>query len=233
MDPLHDRLRPLDELLGSHRDRLAELRFLLDGDMLFLESGGGSGGGDGGSGGSDGDGAPGGDGDGDGDGAPGGDGEKETLTPEQARKLRSEAKNLRQRAKESEEKLAEREKQDLGDKERLEKDLGTANKRIEGLEPENRNLRVRLAAIDVGIHLKRTAAASALVDWNDVDVADEKEIADALKALKKEHEYLFVVENDGAGGRKPADADAGRRSKSGTDATPGMGRLRSAYASKD
>ena len=208
--------------------------------MLFFVDGDGDGDGDGSSGdgapGGDGDGAPGG-GDGDGDGAPGGDGDddKETLTPEAGRKLRSENKNLRDRLKAAETKARELEDKELADSDKLKRDLGDSTKRVETLETENRSLRVRFAAIEVGIRPKAAAAAAALVDWDDVDAEDDKAVADALKSLKKEHEYLFEVDGGGDGKKATPDADGGKKSRSASekDPSPGAGRLRQAYANKD
>jgi hypothetical protein len=188
--------------------------------------GGGAGDGDG-NGDGDGDGAPGGDDDesqADNDGAPGGDGE--TISEEAARKLRSENRKLRERAKAAEDTLSEREKAELTAQQKAEKEAEDANAKTATLEKENRELRVQLAATKVGIRPKATAAASALVDWDEVDASDTEAVEAALKALKKEHEYLFAVSADidaGAGGRRDRDA-------SDAEVSPGMGRLQKAYA---
>lgn len=219
---------------------LDETRSLLDGDMVFFadgdEDGDGSSGG--GAHGGDGDGAQGG-GDGDGDGAQDGDGgdDKGTLDPEAARKLRSEAKNLRERLKEAEAQKKALEDKDLEEGQRNKRDLDESTKRVSALELENRDLKVRFAAIEAGIRPKAAAAAAALLDWNDIDATDEAAVLSALKGLKKEHEYLFAVDDDGGGGKKkPAgDADGGKKSAGEESKTvsPGRGRLTQAYANKD
>jgi hypothetical protein len=229
-----DRLRfPLPRLLD-------EVRSLFEGDMVFFADGDGDGSsGDGAPGGDDG-GAPGG-GDGDGDGAQDGDDDdKETLTPENARKLRSEAKNLRERLKAEEAKRKELEDKDLEEGQRNKRDLDERTKRVAELERENRDLQVRFAAIEAGIRPKAAAAAAALINWDDVDASDEKAVLDALKGLKKEHEYLFAVETDdakGDGKKKPpaGGADGGSKGSdsSKSDVSPGAERLRQAYATKD
>lgn len=209
--------------------------------MVFFADGDGDGSSGDGAPGGDGDGAPGG-GDGDGDGAQDGDGDddKETLNPEQARKLRSEAKNLRDRLKAEEAKRKELEDKDLEETEKVKRDLGESTKRLSELETQNRDLRVRFAAIEAGIRPKAAAAAAALINWDDVDATDEKAVLDALKGLKKEHEYLFAVDTDGGAGdgkKKPpaGGADGGSKSSesSKSDVSPGAGRLRQAYATKD
>jgi hypothetical protein len=212
---------------ASERD---VLRALLEGDVVFFE------GDDGGGGGSGSDDDPGGsDGDpdeSDDDGDPGGSDDKETLSLAEARKLRREARTQRQRAKEAERKLAERESADLSDNERLKNDLQARTERVNELETRTKSLTVRLAAVSVGIPPERAQAAAALVDWEDVDVDDDKEVADALKALKKNHGYLFAQSSD-KDKDPPGDIDAGRRDRSkdtAADVKPGSGRLRKAYA---
>lgn len=235
--------------IGADRLRFPRLRLLdetrplLDGDMVFFADGDGKGDGSSGDGaqGGDGDGAQGG-GDGDGDGAQGGDGDddKETVTSEQARKLRSEAKNLRERLKTAEEAKKKLEDKDLEESDRNKRDLDERTKRNSELERENRDLKVRFAAIAAGIRPKAAAAAAALLDWDDIDVSDEKAVLDALKGLKKEHEYLFAVDagGDGKDGKKPpaGGADGGAKGAGDSitsDVAPGAGRLRHAYANKD
>lgn len=199
-----DPLSPLPELgRRSHTEMLAELRSLLDDDRLFLSSGGDGAGGSGGDG--DGeqasDGAPGGDGAGDGDGANG-----DALTPEQARKLRSEAKNLRSRLKDAEAKLSKLESRDLSDQQRLERERDEERTRREQLEAQTRELRAQVAATSAGIRANAARAAAALIDWEDVDADDPKALERAFKALKTDHDYLF----EGSSSTR-SDADGGRR----------------------
>jgi len=221
--------------------RLDEARSLLEGDMVFFADGDGDGAGDGssadGAPGGDGGGAPGG-GDGDVDGAQDGDGgDKETLSPEQTRKLRSEAKNLRERLKEAETKRKELEDKDLEESARNKRDLDDRTKRLSETEAELRTANVRLAALEVGIRPNATKAAAALLGWDDLDASDEKAVADALKALKKEHEYLFTVDDGDGGKKKPpaggADGGSKNAADQSKDVSPGHGRLRQAYATKD
>lgn len=221
------------------RKLLSELRFLLDGDRVFLREGGDGGGGDGGDGGGDGGGAPGGAG---GDsqeengGAPGGgDGQPDTLDAEAARKLRSESANLRKRLKEAEQKVADHEKAGLDAQQKAERERDEERTKREELERDARELRAQVAAAAAGVHPKRVAAAVAMLD-TDVDRDDAADLERAFKGLKKEHEYLFAVEADGDGkGKKPPPGDAGTRSGTGSDKepSPGLGRLRDAYANAE
>ena len=216
-----------DRLLHGAR-LLDELRFLLEGDQLFLYEGGSSGGGGGGD-----DDPPGGGGGSDDDPPGGGGGSDndppETLSLEEARKLRSENRNLRQRAKDAEDKLRDREGKDLTEQQRAERERDDERKRREDAEEENFKLRGRLAAINVGIRPKAAEAATNMIDRKAIDVDDDEALERAFKALKKEHEYLFGDE------RKPGDIDAGRRGDRGdttSAVSPGRGRLRAAFDQK-
>ncbi|MFL5954784.1 MAG: hypothetical protein ACJ76I_11830 [Gaiellaceae bacterium] len=158
----------------------------------------------------------------------------ETLSLEAARKLRRENKRLRDRAKAAETKATELEGKDLSDAEKAQRERDTEKERAGTLEQQNRALRVKAAAMEAGVPAKRVKAAAALIDWDDVDADDDDAIADALKGLRKEHDYLF--ETDTSGKKKPGDIDAGKRGKgkpSDADVSPGMGRLRAAYSKND
>lgn len=214
-----------------------ELRTLLEGDAVFLfaDDGGGEGGGDGGG---SADAQGGGDGEpqGGNDDAQGGGGDEGTLSKEEARKLRSENQNLRKRAKDAEAAKEQLERKDLDDKERLEKDVKDRDARLQTLEEQNRSLRIRVVAGEVGIPAERARAAAALVDWKDVDMEDDKAIADELKGLKKEHGYLFASEKRDESTSRGGQHDGGAgRGNNGRDATAeavaaGPGRLRHAFA---
>lgn len=194
---------PLRDCLAASPPRRADLRSLLDGDMLFLRADDGDA--DGGAGGGD-DTVEDGDG---GDGAQDGDDrdDRETLTPEQARKLRSEAKNLRQRLKTAEQKAAQLEGRDLSEQQRLERERDLEREQREQLAQQNRELRAQVASTSAGIRANAARAATALIDWDDVDDDDPRSLERAFKALKADHDYLF----EGSGSR--GDADGGRRGK--------------------
>jgi hypothetical protein len=223
--------------MHRHRRLLDDLRALFEGDTLFFYEGGGSGGESGGGEGGAGEGgAPGGEADPNA-GALGGGGEEETLSKEDARKLRSEAKNLRDREKQAKDEAAklkteleELKSKDLSDQDKLRQDLDRRAQELEQeksqraeLQERERKLIVRVAAVGAGIRPEATAAAVALVDWNEIDdVTDEKKVAKALKALKDDHAYLFASTSVEAGARGGGGSGEG-------DPTPGLGRLRDAY----
>lgn len=132
----------------------------------------------------------------------------EVLSPEAARKLRSEAKTLRDRLKTAEGELSKRKDSELSEQERLQKAHGELETRIGDLETDNRTLRVQVAASKLGI-LDPDAAAK-LIDWETVnDPTDRKQVEKALKALVSEKPWLSGTSEgiDGGAGR---DADTNR-----------------------
>lgn len=225
--------------MHRHRNRLLDnLSALFEGDMLFFAEGGAGGESGGGESGGGSGGAPGGEDDPNA-GALGGGGEEETISKEDARKLRSEAKNLRDREKNAKDEAAklkaeldELKSKDLGEQEklRLESDrraqeLTQRDSRVSELEERERTLIVRVAAVGAGIRPEASAAAVALVDWDEIeDATDEKQVHKALKALKADHEYLFA-KSTVDGGARGGDGDG-----DGPEPTPGSGRVRDAYA---
>lgn len=127
-----------------------------------------------------------------GDGQAGGD----TVTADDARKLRSEAKNLRDRAKNAEAELEKLKAAQMSDSERRDRDLDSTRTEKQRLEKENRSLRVQVAAVKVGVRADAVDAAAALLDWDTVDdPSDAKAIERALKALVKERPFLSGVTN--------------------------------------
>jgi hypothetical protein len=68
-------------------------------------------------------------------------------------------------------------------------------------------------------------SAIAQLDWDSIDDPnDEKQVERALRDLKKDHTYLFKVEDvDGGAGRGSG------RGGNDDEPTPGAGRLRRAY----
>jgi hypothetical protein len=141
---------------------------------------------------------------------PGGAGEdQDALTPEAARKLRSESKSLRERLKAAETKLTEREKQDLTERERLEQDRDANAKRVTALEADLRFSRVQLVAHRLGVRPEATEDVAKLLDWESIsDPDDPKQLERAVRELVKEKPHLSGVSNG-------ADGGAGRGSESG------------------
>lgn len=141
-------------------------------------------------------------------GAQGGEGE-ETLSVEEARKLRSEAKNLRTRLKANEDELSKLKNAGLSEEEQRKAELGERDEKIGTLEKQNRALKVQVAASKVGI--VDPEAAAALLDWDQVDDPDDpKSLERALKQLVEKRPWL---RNANGGG---ADGGAGRQEQGGT-----------------
>lgn len=152
-------------------------------------------------------GAPGGDG---GTGTQGGSGDS-NLSTEDARKLRSEARNLRTRLKEAEE---ERDRLKTGTQSDIEKATGqveTLSTRNQDLEASNRNLRAQVAAGRVGIIDPEIAAS--LVDWNDAD--DDAALEKQMRGILKARPYLAGNVAGGADGG----AGGGQQGKGGEGST--------------
>jgi hypothetical protein len=136
-----------------------------------------------------------------------GDGEQ-TVSAEDARKLRSESAALRKRLKDAEAKLSEQEKKDLTELDRATREKDDAVGKASKLESEIRELRVQVLAPEAGIQPKAARAAYALIDWDDIgDPDDRKQVIRALKEVAKEHPYLT--------GGQSADGGAGRNGETG------------------
>src|SRR5690349_13660101 len=183
----------MQDSAGAHlRWRLPD--FLLP-DPVRFRTNGGDGDGDGGSG----------DGGGDGGGDPGGQqqndppsggGDGNTLSAEDARKLRSEARNLRSRLKDAE---AERDKlrtAQQSDTERLQEQNSSLSTKNADLVRENRNLRAQVVAGRVGIVDPELAAN--LIDWDDAD--DDSALEKQFNAILKARPYLAGNVAGGADG---------------------------------
>lgn len=146
------------------------------------------------------------------DDAPGGDVDEPSLSPEAARKLRSEANALRKRLKDAESKLTERETAELNEKQKLERDLTAATATRDQLEAEVRTLRAERIAAKIGIRADAVEMAVKALDWNAIeDPSDVKEIERALKELVKESPFLSSRPDGLDGGRgngKPSNGDS-------------------------
>jgi len=133
---------------------------------------------------------------GEGAGTQGGSGGESNLSTEDARKLRSEARNLRTRLKEAEE---ERDRLKAGTQSDIEKATGqveTLTTRNKDLEAQNQNLRAQVAAGRVGIIDPEIAAS--LVDWNDAD--DDQALEKQMRNILKARPYLAGNVAGGADG---------------------------------
>jgi hypothetical protein len=133
---------------------------------------------------------------GDGAGTQGGSGGESNLSTEDARKLRSEARNLRTRLKDAEE---ERDRLKTGTQSDIEKattQVETLSTRNKDLESQNQNLRAQVAAGKVGIIDPEIAAG--LVDWNDAD--DDAALEKQMRGILKARPYLAGNVAGGADG---------------------------------
>jgi TolA-binding protein len=147
------------------------------------------------------------------DNAPEANVDDETLTVQAARKLRSEHQNLRERLKQAEQKLSEREKAELTEKQQLERDAQDSKERLTSAESENRFLRAQVAAYQLGVREKFLEHIPKLLDWNEIDdPADTKQVTKAIREFLKENPEMVKTGN-------AADAGAGnsRRADGGLD----------------
>ncbi len=133
----------------------------------------------------------------------GGSANEDVLTTTEIRKLRSEAKNLRDRAKAAEAKLAERDKTDLTEKERLEKDRDEHAEKAKALEADLRFTRTQLVAGKVGVRPEALEDVAKLLDWDLIDDPDDsKALEKAVRALVKEKPHLSAVASGADGGAR-------------------------------
>lgn len=127
----------------------------------------------------------------------------ETISPEEARKLRSEAKNLRQRAKDAEEKAQalEAEKADaarakLSEDERLKADLAAVTAERDTAKAEAERVAGELAAERAAARVEKAAARLGFADPSDAilyvgDVPEgEADLEKRLKAVLEAKPHL-------------------------------------------
>lgn len=189
-----------------------DLRTVFDFPVIFDEGGEGEGG-DGGEGDGEGEGSEGSEGSGTDSSGEGSDTDDEDIKDPDKKKLHDENAKQRNRAKKAEEDLAEAQKKlrEYEDKEKTdlqkaERDRDEATTKVEGLETENKKLRVKLGLYESG-------ALDGFKDASDADLylkvdeflsddgsVDKKKLSAALKALKDERPYLFESEDDDGDG---------------------------------
>lgn len=138
-----------------------------------------------------------------------------TLSHEDARKLRSEAKNLRDRLKELEAEKKQRDDADLSATQKLEREKTALEARIGQLESSLRDSRVQTLASKVGVKSGLVDMISPLIDWDAVDADDPKAIERAIKEIVKERPDLSARQGGleggngrGAGGKGDGDMDS-------------------------
>jgi seryl-tRNA synthetase len=139
----------------------------------------------------------------DSDGSPGGAVDAQSPSPEEIRKLRSEAASLRKRAKAAEDELRKRDDAALSDAQRLEREKSGLEAKVSQLESRLRDANVQAIAAKVGVKADLVDTVSALIDWDDVDTDDAKAIEKAVKELVKERPSLSSKPEgmDGGAGR--------------------------------
>lgn len=147
--------------------------------------------------------------------APGGGDDTSTLSLEDARKLRSEAKNLRDRLKELEAEKKQRDDADLSTTQKLEREKTALAAEKAHLETRLRDTQVQAIAARVGVKADLVDTIAPLIDWDGVDSGDAKAIERAVKDLVKDRPSLSARQGGleggngrGAGGKGEADMDS-------------------------
>jgi len=167
----------------------------------FFEAGSGSGDGEGGGTGStgqeSGSGAPGGQQGGSGSGS-----DQDQMVPaSELSRTRNEAAKYRNERNELAKRIEELEKGQMSEKEKAEKERDDAMKTASARTQENRELRARLLAGDVGIVAQARLDAARLLDWDSIeDPSDDKQVVKALKELTKDRPYLLGTSGGADGG---------------------------------
>lgn len=142
-------------------------------------------------------------------GAQDGAGEDRSLSPEDARKLRSEARNLRERLKALEAEKQQRDEADLSATQKLEREKNALAAEKAQLETRLRDANVQAIAARVGIKADLVDTVPALIDWDDVDAEDSKAIEKAVKELVKERPSLSARPEGLEGGRRTRQSGEG------------------------
>lgn len=127
-----------------------------------------------------------------------------SLSPEDARKLRSENRSMRQRLKDAERKLSDLETKDLTEKQRVERDLTSARAELEQAETRARNAEVKLAAAKLGVRTDAVDLVVSAIAWDAIeDATDSKQVERAIRDLVKDRPYLSTRPEglDGGKGR--------------------------------
>lgn len=130
----------------------------------------------------------------------------DSLSPEDARKLRSENRNLRDRLKTVEDEIKKRDDADLSASQKLEREKNALAAEKAQLEARLRDASTQAIAAKVGVKADLVDTISALIDWDDVSADDPKAIERAVKELVKERPSLSA---------RPEGLDGGRRGRSG------------------
>lgn len=133
----------------------------------------------------------------------------DTLSLEEARKLRSEAKNLRERLKALEDEKRQRDEADLSAAQKLEREKAALEAERSQLSTRLRDAETKAIAARLGVKPDLVDTVSALIDWDDVDANDAKAIERAIKELVKERPSLSGKSDGLEGGRRSANGREG------------------------
>jgi hypothetical protein len=147
--------------------------------------------------------------------APGGQGSSQEQDPKdqmvpasELEKVRKEAAKYRTERNTAQKKADELEKAQLSDQEKLQKERDELKTSSSTLEQDNRALRVRVLAEDVGIVREARADAAQLLNWAEIeDASDDAQVKKALEDLTKDRPYLLGTSggaDGGAGGSRQA-----------------------------
>jgi hypothetical protein len=124
---------------------------------------------------------------------------------------RKEAAKYRVERNAAQKKADELEKAQLSDQERITKERDELKTSSSTLEKDNRSLRARLLAGDVGIVADARGDAASLLDWSKIDdPSDDDQVKKALEDLTKAKPYLLGTgggADGGTGGRRTAGSD--------------------------
>lgn len=135
----------------------------------------------------------------------------DALSPEDARKLRSELKRARAEAAKYRTEAKRREDADLSASQKLEREKTALEARVSQLESSLRDKTVQTIAAKVGVKAGLVDMLAPLIDWDDVDSDDPKAIEKAIKELVKERPDLSGRPDglDGGAGRGSGRSGAG------------------------
>ena len=126
---------------------------------------------------------------------------KGSVSPEEARKLRSELRRARGDAAKYREQLREREDADLTETQKVTRDLETERAKSSQLETRVRELEVAVASAKLGVRPEAADVVSSLIDWTEVDASDPDDVTKAIKAVLKSKPFLASNVDGLDGGR--------------------------------
>lgn len=135
----------------------------------------------------------------------------DSLSPDDATKLRSELKRVRAEAAKYRTAAKKAEDADLSERQKLERDKTALEARVAQLETSLRDKTVQTIASKVGVKTDLADTISPLLDWDEIDADDPKAIERAIKELVKDRPSLSGRPDglDGGAGRGSGRSGAG------------------------